>query len=101
MKQSSASLNYPLGVQDPVDLLDPVWTTSHISLFLNQRLEVALAVVNSVGFPVPLANQKRNRRWLAEDVRKFFAMRSQGELAATNIYKIDKSHTPKSMRLKD
>jgi len=101
MKSSSTNQNYPLGIKDPVDLNDPVWTTSHIALFLNQRHEVVLSVVNSYGFPVPLSNQKRNRRWLAEDVRKFFEKRSQGEFAATTSYNIDKTQAPKSFRFKD
>ena len=101
MKSSSINQTYPLGVKDPVDLNDPVWTTSHIALFLNQRHEVVLSVVNSYGFPVPLSNQKRNRRWLAEDVRKFFEKRSQGEFAATTSYNIDKTQAPKSFRFKD
>jgi len=101
MKSSSTNQNYPLGIKDTVDLNDPVWTTSHIALFLNQRHEVVLSVVNSYGFPVPLSNQKRNRRWLAEDVRKFFEKRSQGEFAATTSYNIDKTQAPKSFRFKD
>ena len=101
MKSSTTNHKYPLGIKDPVDLADLVWTISHIALFLSQRHEVALSVVNSYGFPIPLTNQKRNRRWLAEDVRKFFEKRSQGEFAATTSYNIDKTQAPKSFRLKD
>jgi|APCry1669193181_1035450.scaffolds.fasta_scaffold02053_5 hypothetical protein len=100
MKSASTSQGYHLGVTDPVNLLDPVWTTLHIALFLGQQPDSVLSIVNSVGFPTPLANQKRNRRWLANDVKSFFERRSKGEYPTIPKTSADKSHTPKSIRLK-
>ena len=89
-----------MGLEDPVSLTDAVWTVLHIALFLGQKPDTLNSVVNSFGFPRPLTNQKRNRRWLAEDVKEFFVKRSQGQLEEPIVKKIDKTQTPKSMRLK-
>ncbi len=89
-----------MGLKDPVSLDDTVWTILHIALFLGQKPDSLNSVVNSFGFPLPLTNQKRNRRWLAADVKAFFVKRSQGQLEELIAKKIDKTQTPKSMRLK-
>ena len=100
MKSTVTNQGYPMGLKDPVSLDDTVWTILHIALFLGQKPDSLNSVVNSFGFPLPLTNQKRNRRWLAEDVKAFFVKRSQGELHEPITKKIDKTQTPKSMRLK-
>ena len=89
-----------MGVKDPVNLNDSVWTLLHIALFLGQSPDRVLSVVNSFGFPIPLANQKRNRRWLGTDVKEFFAKRSQGLLEVSAQVKINRHQSPKSMGLK-
>ena len=89
-----------MGLDDPVSLSDSVWTVLHIALFLGQKPDTLNSVVNSYGFPLPLTNQKRNRRWLAEDVKAFFVKRSHGQLQEPIAKKIDRTQTPKSMRLK-
>jgi hypothetical protein len=61
-----------LGLEDPVRLEDAVWTVLHIAMFLGIKPTAVLPIVNSNGFPVPLTNKKRDRRWLAEDVKNFF-----------------------------
>jgi hypothetical protein len=100
MKSTATSQGYPMGLDDPVSLSDSVWTILHIALFLGQKPDTLNSVVNSYGFPLPLTNQKRNRRWLAEDVKAFFVKRSQGQLREPIAKKIDRTQTPKSMRLK-
>jgi hypothetical protein len=87
-------------LQDPVRLEDSVWTTLHIALYLGVRPNAALSVVNDYGFPKPLVNKKRDRRWLAEDVKRFFAKKSQGELEVVPKKLIDKSYIPKSIEFK-
>jgi hypothetical protein len=76
---------YPVGLEDPVSFDDPVWTILHIALYLDVHPDSVLSVVNSYGFPTPLVNQRRNRRWLAADVKRFFEKRSQGELSNRQI----------------
>ena len=100
MKSRVINQGYPMGLKDPVSLDDTVWTILHIALYLGQKPDSLNSVVNSFGFPLPLTNQKRNRRWLAIDVKAFFVKRSQGELHEPIAKKIDKAQTPKSMRLK-
>lgn len=100
MKSTITNQGYPMGLEDPVSLGDSVWTILHIALFLGQKPDSLNSVVNSFGFPTPLTNQKRNRRWLAEDVKAFFVKRSQGQLQEPIAKRIDKTQAPKSMRLK-
>ena len=100
MKSTVTDRGYPMGLMDPVSLDDTVWTILHIALFLGQKPDSLNRIVNSFGFPLPLTNQKRNRRWLAEDVKAFFVKRSHGELNEAIAKRIDKTQTPKSMRLK-
>ena len=100
MKSTATGQGYALGLKDPVSLDDSVWTILHIALYLGQKPDSLNAVVNSFGFPRPLTNQRRNRRWLAADVKEFFAKRSSGQLHEPIVKRIDRSQTPKSMRLK-
>lgn len=87
-------------ITDSLSLNDAVWTTSHVALFLGQKPDSILSIVNCTEFPKPLTNQKRNRRWLGEDVREFFVRRSHGLVVEPAYRKIDASQSPKSMRLK-
>jgi hypothetical protein len=57
----------------PINLTDEVWGIEHICLFMKQEKRSLYPVVNAEGFPHPLTNQMRNRRWLATSVRAFFA----------------------------
>jgi hypothetical protein len=57
----------------PINLTDEVWGIEHICLFMKQEKRSLYPVVNAEGFPQPLTNQMRNRRWLATSVRAFFA----------------------------
>jgi predicted DNA-binding transcriptional regulator AlpA len=81
--------------------MDPVWTTLHIALYLGQRPDSVLSVVNTADFPRPLANQKRNRRWLSADVKTFFEKRSRGTTTSVHSLSMDKSLAPKSVRIKN
>lgn len=89
-----------MGLNDPVNLVDPVWTTLYIALFLNQKPDSVLGVVNFLDFPSPLANQRRNRRWWAVDMQEFFVKRSHRELPAGTPFLIDKCQSPKTLRIK-
>ena len=81
-------------------LEDSVWTMLHIALYLGVKPNAALSVVHEYGFPKPLINKKRDRRWLAEDIKRFFAKKSQGELEVIPKKLIDRSYTPKSIEFK-
>jgi hypothetical protein len=60
-----------------ISIFDPVWSIEHIALFMRQPAKSMYELVKSPGFPEPLFSQKRNRRWLAEDVKSFLAARSK------------------------
>lgn len=90
-----------MGLKDPVSLDDTVWTTQHIASYLGQQQDSVLSVVNAEGFPRPLANQKRNRRWLSKHVKTFFEKRSQGETPVITTFPINKTLAPKSIRIKN
>jgi len=101
MKPSIDNLRYQLGVNDPISLNDPVWTLEHIALFLRKdSLDSVRPLVHSGGFPVPLDNVNRNRRWLAPDVMDYFEKKSQGHFANPAQVKVNPHQTPKSIRFK-
>jgi hypothetical protein len=64
-----------MSVTAPISLNDEVWGIEHICLFMKQDKRSLYPVVNAEGFPLPLTNQMRNRRWLASSVRAFFTSR--------------------------
>ena len=100
MKSTVTNQGYPMGIKDPVSFQDPVWTILHIALYLDVHPDSVLGLVNSNGFPIPLVNQRRNRRWLAVDVKRFLEKRSKGELPPRTHYQINKSQEPKTIRIK-
>ena len=55
-------------------LMDEVWTIEDIAGYTKHEVRAVYAVVNSPGFPSPITNQQRNRRWLASAVRTYFAI---------------------------
>ena len=67
-----------------VDLNDEVWGISHIAKYMGQSEKSMYKLVAEPGFPMPLHSQSRNRRWLAEEVRKFLFNRSTRTLVAGN-----------------
>ena len=74
MNRASSISTFEL--HDPVRLEDSVWTSLHIALYLGVKPSAALSVVNDYGFPRPLINKKRDRRWLADDVKRYFAKKT-------------------------
>jgi hypothetical protein len=71
--EQEPELGGPLGIS----IFDPVWTMEHIALYMCQPVKSMYELVKKPGFPAPLFSQKRNRRWLAEDVKSFLATRSK------------------------
>jgi predicted DNA-binding transcriptional regulator AlpA len=67
-----------------VDLNDEVWGIGHIAQYMGQSEKSMYKLVAEPGFPMPLHSQSRNRRWLAEEVRKFLFARSTRTLVAKN-----------------
>ena len=67
-----------------VDLDDEVWGIGHMAKYMGQSEKSMYKLVAEPGFPTPLHSQSRNRRWLAEEVRKFLFTRSTRTLVARN-----------------
>jgi hypothetical protein len=78
MNHSSSALTAEVGALGPINLSDEVWGVEHIALYLKQDKRSLYPVINAEGFPLPLTNQKRNRRWLASAVRAYFVERQRG-----------------------
>jgi hypothetical protein len=72
MNHASSTLAAVSSVTGPISLNDEVWGIEHICIFMKQDRRSLYPVVNSEGFPLPLTNQMRNRRWLAASVRAYF-----------------------------
>lgn len=60
-----------------VDCSAEVWTIQHIATYLHLDEKSTYRIVSDSDFPNPIANRKRNRRWIASDVREFFAYQSK------------------------
>jgi predicted DNA-binding transcriptional regulator AlpA len=73
MNHATPSLTAVCALPGPIDLADEVWGLEHICEFMKQKKRSLYPLVNSEDFPLPLNNQKRNRRWLASSVRAYFA----------------------------
>ena len=82
-------------IEGILSLSDPVWSLLHIAMHLGVKESVALRVVNQQGFPSPIVNTKRNRRWLAQDVRTYFEIKSQGAMSQETSLRVNPAYQPK------
>jgi predicted DNA-binding transcriptional regulator AlpA len=78
----------------------PVWSLHDICTYLKISRSTALAIVNEPGFPRSIANARRNRRWLAQDVMRYFQQRSHGGIEIPPSYPVPRNHTPKNLQLR-
>jgi hypothetical protein len=75
-----------------------VWGLEDIASFLNISLAAARRLVNEPRFPGPIANQSRNRRWFADEVKVFLRARSRGEVAPLAKAAPNSNYIPKTIR---
>ena len=94
------ALSTPQAVQGLISLNDEVWSLLHIQLFLSVPEETAQRVVNNYAFPEPIVNKKKNRRWLASDVRAYFTKKSSGEIEPPKRKPIRSGYEPKVVTFK-
>lgn len=76
------------------DLSDELWDATHIAAYLRLRLSAAYERISAPGFPAPISNSRRFRRWLADDVRDHFAasrsrVHAAEEVAPTFLPKVE------------
>jgi len=73
-----------------VNLSAPVWRIEEVASFLRlASTKCAYRIVAQSDFPASVVPGKRNRRWLAEDVKTFFESRK--DVVASPVIAIDKS----------
>ena len=86
-----------LRVKDFISLSDQVWSILHIAMHLGVKESSVLRIVNEPGFPNPIVNTRRNRRWLANDVIDYFTKKSSGELSQSAYAQPNPAYEPKSI----
>ena len=78
-----------------------VWTIQDIALYLRSSELSASRRVNQKGFPRPLGNLQRNRRWLAKDVKEFFEKLSKTPYAIRAELQIESGYEPATIIFRD
>lgn len=86
-----------LQAKDFICLSDQVWSILHIAMHLGVKESSVLRIVNQPGFPNPIVNTRRNRRWLANDVIVYFTKKSSGELSQLASAQPNPVYQPKSI----
>lgn len=76
------------------DLSDELWDATQIAGYLKLRPSAAYERISVPGFPAPISNSRRFRRWLADDVRGHFTasrtrVRATEEAAPTDLPKVE------------
>lgn len=60
-------------VVQAVDTLDPIWRLEEIAEYLKlPSIKSAYSIINQPGFPRSIMPGKRNRRWIASEIKEFF-----------------------------
>lgn len=78
-----------------------VWTIHDIALYLRSSELSASRRVNQEGFPRPLGNLQRNRRWLAKDVKEFFEKLSKTPYVFRPELQVESSYEPSTIIFRD
>ena len=84
-----------------ISLSDPSWGLLHIQMRLGIKESAARRLVNEPGFPKPIVNEARNRRWLPADVESFLVRKSSGDYETSKPQRINAAYQPKSISYKN
>ena len=74
-----------------------IWDIHSIASFLRVKVPASRGYLNQPGFPAPLANKTRNRRWLASEVRAYLLRPCRG---TQQIEPASYTYEPASIRMK-
>ena len=74
-----------------------VWMIEDIASHLRMPKKSLYQVVNRPGFPAPIGNMHRGRRWLAHDVKNYFREISKNPHRERSRLPIDVAHDPVSI----
>lgn len=74
-----------------------VWMIEDIASHLRMPKKSLYQVVNRPGFPAPVGNMHRGRRWLANDVKGYFREISKNPYQERSRLPIEVTHDPISI----
>ena len=78
-----------------------IWMLRDIALYMRSTELSASRIVNQPGFPRPLGNQHRNRRWLSQDVKQFFENLSKTPITTRAAVQVETSYEPSTIIFKE
>lgn len=78
-----------------------IWKLIDIAAHMRTTELSASRMVTQPGFPRPLGNQFRNRRWLASDVREFFEKLSKTPITSRPVMQIETNYEPSTITFKE
>ena len=74
-----------------------VWTIEDIAMHMRIPLASVYEIVNREGFPSPLGNKYRNRRWLAKDAKEYFKFISKNSYQIRASVQIESAYEPSTI----
>ena len=78
-----------------------VWALEDIAEHLRMTKPSLYQLVNRHGFPTPIGNSYRNRRWLAKDVRSYFEGISKNLYRTKVTAHVEPSYQPSVITFKE
>jgi predicted DNA-binding transcriptional regulator AlpA len=74
-----------------------IWTIEDVATYARMSKGGTYGLVNRPGFPSPLGNSHRNRRWLARDVKAYFENVSKQPNQSKSYLPVDFSFEPSTI----
>jgi len=78
-----------------------VWSIDDIASYVRMSPNTVYQIVNRAGFPASIGNPKRNRRWLAQDVKAYFQTYSKNPNSSVKSSWVDLGYEPSTIVFKD
>jgi hypothetical protein len=78
-----------------------IWMLRDIALYMRSTELSASRIVNQPGFPRPLGNQHRNRRWLSQDVKAFFENLSKTPYSTRPALQVETNYEPSTITFRE
>ena len=74
-----------------------IWSLEDLVAHTRMSKGTVYSIVNRPGFPAPLGNPFRNRRWLAKDVKAYFEQISKNSYRSQVPVSVDRNLEPVSI----
>ena len=88
---------YPVQKPRNVSSDEEIWTLEDLVSHSRMSKGTVYSIVNRPGFPAPLGNPYRNRRWLAKDVKAYFEQVSRNPYRGHAQISIERNMEPTSI----